>query len=283
MMSCTPRRIFALMLFAAFWSGTSLAAPAAQPWPKWEAHDDAATATIEHVVWDHFLHAYAHKGNDGIVRVAYGQVTPADRDALANDLMRLAATGISGYSRKEQRAFWIDLYNEITVKFVLDHYPISGIKNTSFLPGFFGPTPWSRKLITVEGETLSLDDIEHRILRPGWRDPRLHYALNCASVGCPNLQPLAFTAANADELLEAAAREYINHPRGVSIDGGKLNVSSIYVWYKADFGGTDAAVIAHLRHYAAPELDRALAAIDRIAHDHYDWSLNDDAARTGGA
>src|SRR6202008_1131662 len=135
-----------------------------------------------------FLKTYTRLGKDGIIRVAYGRVDAAEHKALADDLARLAVLPISAYSRKEQLAYWIDLYNEITVNFVLDHYPISGIKATSFLPGIFTQTPWSRKLIKVEGEDLSLDDIEHRILRPGWRDPRIHYALNCASLGCPNLQ-----------------------------------------------------------------------------------------------
>lgn len=283
MTSFMPRMVLCLTVVAVLWAVPSLAAPEAQPWPKWEAHDESSTAAVDHGAWDRFLNSYAHLGRDGIVRVAYGKVSPADRDALRQDLTRLAATPISGYSRKEQLAFWIDLYNEVTVNFVLDHYPISGIKETSFLPGLFSETPWSRKLITVEGEPLNLDDIEHRILRPGWRDPRLHYALNCASLGCPNLQPTAFTAANTDALLERGAREYVNHPRGASIMDGKLTVSSIYVWYKADFGGTDAGVIAHLRHYAAPDLAQALAGITQISSHRYDWSLNDDTSDGKGS
>ncbi|MBV8534901.1 MAG: DUF547 domain-containing protein [Alphaproteobacteria bacterium] len=256
----------------------SVAAPDAVSWRKWESQNDASTAVIDHGIWDGFLKTYAHPGRDGIVRVAYGRVTPADHERLAADLTRLAALPITDYRRQEQLAFWIDLYNELTVEFVLDHYPVSGIKATSFLPGIFSETPWSRKLITIEGERLSLDDIEHRILRPGWHNPLIHYALNCASLGCPNLQPLAYTAANVDELLDRGAHEYVNAPRGARIDNGKLVVSSIYVWYKADFGGTDAAVIAHLRRYAAPALAQALAGVERISSDHYDWSLNDDAA-----
>jgi hypothetical protein len=251
------------------------AAPAAEPWPKWEAHDDTSSRTIDHAVWDQFLHDYTRAGADGIVRVAYGRVDSAGRAALTADLQRQAALPISTYSRDEQRAFWIDLYNELTVAFVLDHYPISGIKMASLLPGFLSATPWSRKLIEIEGEKLSLDDIEHRILRPGWRDPRIHYALNCASLGCPNLQPEAYTPANTEALLERGAHEYVNHPRGVSLADGKLTVSSIYVWYKADFGDSDAAVIAHFRRYAAPPLAEALAAVPRIADHRYDWSLND--------
>jgi hypothetical protein len=251
------------------------AAPSAKPWPKWEVHNDASAAIIDHSVWDRFLHKYAHVNGDGIVRVSYGQVSPTDKAEIDADLARMAATPISQYSRNEQRAFWIDLYNELTVKFVLDHYPIPSINDTAGLMKLFTTSPWQRKLIKIEGEELTLDDIEHRILRPGWRDPRIHYALNCASMGCPNLQPMAYTAANTDQLLETGARQYVNSPRGVSVTNGRLIVSSIYVWYQDDFGGNDKGVIDHLRRYASPDLQRQLNTVDHISDHHYDWALNE--------
>ncbi|MCW5746789.1 MAG: DUF547 domain-containing protein [Alphaproteobacteria bacterium] len=237
--------------------------------------DAASTASIDHSVWDRFLHKYAHLGTDGIVRVAYGQVGAAEKAEIDADLVRLAALPISHFNRTEQLAYWINLYNELTVKFVLDHYPIPSIKDTGALLKMFSSTPWSRKLTKVEGEDLTLDDIEHRILRPGWSDPRIHYTLNCASMGCPNLQPVAYTAANVGAMLDSAARQYVNSPRGAHVEGGKLTVSSIYVWYKKDFGGTDAAVIAHLKLYAGAALQQALNGVDKISRDYYDWSLNE--------
>jgi uncharacterized protein DUF547 len=251
------------------------AAPRAELWAKWQAHDDASEATIDHGAWDYFLRSYVRLGSDGIARIPYARVTASDRDRLGADLARLAGVPIGAYSRREQFAFWVDLYNELTVKLVLDHYPVSTIKNIAISPGLFSVGPWGRKLITVEREALSLDDIEHRVLRPIWRDPRVHYAVNCAALGCPNLQPSAFTAANTEALLDKAAREYVNHPRGATVSGGELTVSSIYIWYEADFGGTEAGVIEHLKRYARPGLASALAAIDHISGDSYDWALND--------
>jgi hypothetical protein len=153
---------------------------------------------------------------------------------------------------------------------------VASIRDISVSPGLFSTGPWGKKLVAVENEPLSLDDIEHRILRPIWKDARIHYALNCAAVGCPDLQPVAFTAANTEALLEGAARAFVNHPRGVHIgDSGKLRVSSIYVWFKDDFGdGSDAAVIAHLARHAAPELRAKLAGIARIDDHGYDWAIN---------
>jgi hypothetical protein len=265
----------AALLSAWLWFSSAQAAPPAELWARWQKHDDSSTASIDHSLWNRFLQSYVRLGSDGIARLPYARVTAAARAAIDSDLARRANVPISIYNRREQFAFWVDLYNELTVKVVLDHYPVTSIKEIGISPGLFSSGPWGKKLIAVEGEGLSLDDIEHRILRPIWRDPRIHYAVNCAAIGCPNLQSSAFTAANAEMLLEKAAHDYVNDPRGASIVSGKLTVSSIYVWYQADFGGNGAGVIDHLKHYARPELAVALGGIDRISAHHYDWALND--------
>ena len=255
----------------------ALFAPSADLWERWQTHDPASTATIDHSAWDRLLAAYVVRGTDGIARVAYDRVTPADRESLATYVSGLAATPISSYSRPEQRAYWINLYNALTVQVVLDHYPVDSILDIDISPGLFAKGPWGRELLQIEGKPVSLNDIEHRILRPIWQDPRIHYALNCASLGCPDLMQMAYTAAISDELLDTAAHAYVNHPRGARIDDGRIKVSSLYAWFQEDFGGSDRAIIAHLRHYAAPPLAAALAPFDTIADHDYDWSLNDAA------
>ncbi len=251
------------------------AAPSAEAWPRWTAHDPTSTATVDNRPWDAFLRAYLVAGADGVRRVAYGGVTAEDRAALDAYVDGLAAVPVSDLNRPEQRAYWINLYNALTVKVVLDHYPVDSIRDIDISPGLFADGPWGRKLVSVEGTAISLDDIEHRILRPLWRDPRLHYVLNCASVGCPDLPSRAVTADGTETLLDAAARRYINHSRGARVDGGRLVVSSIYDWFMEDFGGDDSAVIAHLRRYADPPLLARLDGIESIADDAYDWALND--------
>jgi len=253
----------------------ALFAPKAELWERWTAHDPDSTAVIDHGPWAAFLERYVKMGRDGVNRLAYGRVGAADMQALAGYIDRLAAVPISRFARPEQRAYWINVYNALTVKLVLDHYPVASIRDIDVSPGLFADGPWDRTLVEVEGERVSLNDIEHRILRPIWRDPRLHYAVNCASIGCPNLRRRAFTAANTEELLEAAARDYVNHPRGADVVEQELTVSSIYVWFAEDFGGDDAAVIAHLKRHALPALAARLAHVDRIAGHRYDWALND--------
>ena len=252
----------------------SHAAPKAELWPKWEAHNADSDAAIDHSVWDAFLQNYLSE-RDGINLLTYGGVSESDRKELDEYIAALTATDIAAHNRDQQRAFWINLYNALTAQVILSHYPVESIMDIDISPGVFASGPWGKKLIEVDGEALSLDDIEHRILRPIWRDARIHYAVNCASIGCPNLALRAWTAENAEEMLEAGARAYVNHPRGAKVEDGGLLVSSIYEWFKEDFGGDDDGVISHLREYAGEELRGQLEGITSVSGDDYDWNLND--------
>ena len=243
-------------------------------WPRWEQHTPSDTRRINHDAWDELLRKYVDTQHpSGINRMNYKAVRADDRRALEEYLGRLQSTLISGYNRREQGAYWINLYNVLTAKVILDHYPVKSIRGIK--PNFLSSGPWDVKLVTVEGERLSLNDIEHRILRPIWKDPRLHYALNCASLGCPNLAGMAYTAENLDRLLTEGAIAYVNHPRGASFRNGKLRVSSIYDWFREDFGGTPRGVLEHLRQYAREELAERLKGYDGGLEDGYAWELNE--------
>jgi hypothetical protein len=140
-----------------------------------------------------------------------------------------------------------------------------------------GSGPWQAKLIQIEGEEVALDDIEHRILRPLLKDNRTHYAVNCASIGCPTLMPTPFTPANLQAMLDRCARLYVNHPRAVRVEADGLTVSSIYKWYREDFGDSWQGVLTHLRRYANSTTAQMLAPFETIYADSYDWQLNDAA------
>jgi hypothetical protein len=255
------------------WRGA--AAPRAELWSRWERHDPDSALKVDHRRWDRFLKTYLRTDHAGINRIPYGSVSEDDQRGLADYTAELSGQDVDRLPRSEQFAVWVNLYNALTVGLVLAHYPVRSIRDIDISPGIFARGPWGKRLVRVADEELSLDDIEHRILRPIWRDARIHYAVNCASLGCPNLQRDAFTAESAETLLEAGARQYVNHPRGVAVRDGGVVASSIYNWYADDFGGDDAGVIAHFRHYAEPQLARQLAAAPRIGGYDYDWALND--------
>ena len=272
---CATMAKFTLLLLLLGFASGGMAAPAAELWPVWQNHADRETVRIDHSAWWHFLQHYLVKTSDSINRVDYAGVSAQDKTNLQDYLDALQQLPVSRLTRAQQRAYWINLYNAGTVKLILEHYPVQSILDIDISPGWFSNGPWDSKLYNIEGRPVSLNDIEHRILRPIWQDPRIHYALNCASLGCPNLQPEPFTAEHSEQMLEQAARAFVNHPRGVHIEDAELVVSSIYHWFKADFGGSDQGVIDHLGRFAEAGLAARLGKLHKISGHQYDWSLND--------
>ncbi len=262
----------ALIWLLALCASPAGAAPKADLWDVWDASAESNQASIDHGSWQAFLDKYVRPGPDAVNRVAYAAVTPADRSTLNGYVQMLARLDPREFARREQFAYWVNLYNALTVQVVLAHPDKPSILR---MGGRLLPTgPWDDELISIAQYPVTLNDIEHRILRPIWRDRRIHYAVNCASIGCPNLNRQAYTAANANELLAASEIAYINHPRGVRFDGrDRLIVSQIYRWYREDFAADQQGLLAYLaeHHAALAARLRGYRATVRYA---YDWSLN---------
>ncbi|MGI9379835.1 MAG: DUF547 domain-containing protein, partial [Methyloligellaceae bacterium] len=206
--------------------------------------------------------------------VDYGRFKAEARNKLTAYLDQLQKTQVTKLNKREQYAFWVNLYNAKTVDIILEHYPVKSIRDIDISPGLFTNGPWKKKVVTVKGTDLSLDDIEHVILRGLWKDNRVHYAVNCASIGCPNLATAAFTGDNLDQMLDEGARAYVSSPRGVKIEGNRLLVSKIYSWFSKDFGNSEADLLTHLRRYAGPKLSEKLKSFTDIDKYVYDWNLN---------
>ncbi len=239
---------------------------------------NGSAKAIDHSVWDRLLKTYVKLGADGINRVDYRAFKAGGVKALKAYLDTLQKVDPATLDRPEQFALLVNLYNAKTVDIVLDHYPVRSIKDITLGGGLlaaFTGGPWKAKVLRLKGVDLSLDDIEHGILRTVFKDARVHYAVNCASLGCPNLRAEAFTGAKLNRQLDAAARSYINHPRGVRVDAGGVRASSIYEWFREDFGASDRAVLKHIRRYAAAPLANKLARTNGIGGYDYDWRLND--------
>lgn len=264
MITPTRRTFLALTSAAVLAPSFAWAAPASKrivgPWDQF-----GTSSGIDNSAWAGILSRHWSMGSDGVSRFDYAN---ASVPALRGYIDTLEATDPTTLTSDAAFAFWVNAYNAITVWLVAGAMPVDSIRKVR--GGLFGSGPWGDKVVTIAGQRLSLDDIEHGILRPMWNDNRVHYAVNCASIGCPNLMGRPWEAATLGADLDAGAQAYATHPRGAQVSGGNLVVSSIYEWFQEDFGGNDAGVITHLRQHGASIPD----GVSRVSDDRYDWSLN---------
>lgn len=197
-------------------------------------------------------------------------------DALGAYLDGLAKVGKSdfnGWQKNEQMAYLINLYNAATLKLVIDHYPVKSIKDIGGLLG----SPWKKKVVSLFGEKVTLDHIEHDLLRPKFNEPRIHFAVNCASIGCPPLRNEAFRAADLETQFEEQALAFLRDTSKNLFDAKTktLRLSPIFDWFKEDFVKKSGSV----GKFVAPYFTEKERAVIRggginIKHTDYDWSLN---------
>jgi hypothetical protein len=247
-------------------------------WPQWEINNPLSKEIISHQLWQDFLNRRVITNDENINLVDYAHMTQTDLTLLKDYLKSMAQINIDNYNRAEQLAYWINVYNALTVQTVANYYPISNIQEVNISPGLFSVGPWGANLITLKDTALSLDDINNRIIRPIWNDPRTHYTLNNASIGAPNLSRKAYQGPILEEQLNHAASTYINSLRGVSVIEGRLIISKLYDWYEEDFGGTKQDVVTHLLQFAKEPLQSQLKHINTIDSYIYNWHINSPAA-----
>jgi len=224
-----------------------------------------AGMTVDNTLYGRLLKAHVI---DGKVDYAGFKHDEADLDRY---LAQLEKVNPDRLDRAEQMAFYINAYNAWTIKLILSHYP--GVKSIKDLGSLF-QSPWKKKFVKINGKTTTLDHIEHGILRPVFKDPRVHFAVNCASKSCPPLQDKPFTGADLDRQLDAATIHFINDPHSNFIKGDKLYVSRIFKWFGEDFGGD---ILGFFRTYARDGLAKQMAAAGdklEVRYLGYDWSLN---------
>jgi hypothetical protein len=219
---------------------------------------------------DHSLYAGLLKEHvqDGVVNYQGFKNEEAKLDAY---LRLLEHTNSSVLLRNEQLAFYLNAYNAWTIKLVLGGYP--GIKSIKDLGGLLS-SPWKKEICRIDGRVISLDELEHKIIRPRFHDPRIHFAVNCASKSCPPLLSEPYSGSDLDRQLDAATRAFINDPRSNRLTGETLNASKIFDWYRADF---KPGVVDFFLKYAEAEFRAHLEANKaqlRIEYLDYNWALN---------
>ncbi len=206
--------------------------------------------------------------------VDYAHFNAEDRSLLKRYVEKMTKIDIDNYNRNEQLAFWINLYNALTVQIIADYYPVSSIEEINISPGLFSIGPWGKKLVIIDDSPLSLEEIQNRIIRPVWNDQRALYAINNGSIGAANLSKKAFKGETIDSALDEATFDYINSLRGVQVIEGALIVSKIYDWFNEDFGGSEQDVINHIQQFAKEPLQSQLKHVNKINSYVYNWHLN---------
>ncbi len=240
----------------------------------WSAADSQSTQTIDHQLWQDVLDNYLVTDDpSGVALFDYQGLLDDGSEELNGYLEQLEAIDPRQLNRAEQFAYWVNLYNALTVQVVISSYPVASIKEIGSSPLPVGP--WNDPAINIAGQSLTLNHIEHSILRPIWQDYRIHFAVNCASIGCPDLQAEAFTADNTEALLNLASESYLNHERGLNFSPNQLVLSSIFSWYAEDFGNSEAQVLTTLSKHLPQELAKNLADYDGAIEYDYNWQLNE--------
>lgn len=244
--------------------------------PGWEGYNEDSTTTLDHASWQLFLDTYLMRDDFGQTYFAYAKVSKAEMLNLRSYIRYLESFDPLELNADEQKAYWINLYNAATVEVVLKAYPVKSIRNIGGSFGGLVPSgPWKQDVVMVNNQALSLDDVEHGILRPKYLDHRIHYAVNCASMGCPNLAETAYTGDNIEQLLVEAEQDFVNHQRGVRFQGGRLIVSKIFDWYRDDFVENEEDLPKFLAQFAEPKLRAQLNAYNGRIRYEYDWALNE--------
>ncbi len=167
----------------------------------------------------------------------------------------------SNWSRSKKMVYWINAYNAFTIKMIVDNYPVSSITK------LHGGKPWDVKWIKLDGQSYNLNNIENDILRPTFKDARIHFAVNCAAKSCPPILNQAWTESNLKKLLEKQARAFINNPKFNSIKKNEVEISKIFEWYAVDFGN----IIDYLNKYSITEIKKNA----KVKYREYDWALNE--------
>ena len=231
----------------------------------------AATPVVDHAAWNAMLGAY----------VTAGMV---DYDAFQRDprfaayLAQLGRVQAATIPRTEQLAYWINVYNAYTIQLLNSRKERRSIRNINKVLGVTLKSPWAEPVVKADRRTLTLDDVEHEIIRKQFKDPRIHVALVCAALGCPPLRSEAFTAERLEAQLDDQARVFLAQTAKNRVDVKRSTVygSPIFTWYREDFGGTLAGVGAFWAKYlpAGPEQNLVRSGTFTWVDTEYDWRIN---------
>jgi hypothetical protein len=215
------------------------------------------SAQADFTAWDAFLRKYVTASGE----VDYKNIKSNIKDLNAITKSFSATQVKSTWSKNDQLAFWINAYNAFTIQLITDNYPLKSIQ------GLDGGMPWDVKRITIGGKKYSLNNIENDIIRPQFKDARIHFAVNCAAKSCPPLLNSAFMGKTLDSQLDAVTKKFINNAKYQTVTSSKMTISKIFEWYAVDFG----KVPTFINKYS----NTKTLSSAKVSFAEYDWSLND--------
>ena len=211
--------------------------------------------------WDKFLSKYTIKKDDQTL-VKYSKINKEEINKVLEQFEAVKKDEFASWSRDQKLSFWINVYNAYTIQLIVKNYPLDSIKDL----GSLFSSPWSKDFIPLFGKKMSLDNIEHDTIRKNFKEPRIHFAVNCASMSCPSLFRSAFTPKKLDKQLAKVENNFLNNKEKNKLKGNVLYLSKIFDWYGEDF-----------EVYGGPQKyfeDRFEIKVSDVKYLEYDWSLN---------
>ena len=264
---------YVFILLITIFTSSAYAAPVANLWNYWNKSNPDSVEKLDFQPLQTFLNKYVVTKADQTY-VDYAGVTIVDKQNLSSMIKRYSKLDIFNYNKNQQLAYWIDMYNMLTIQVILEYYPVKSI--TDIDKSWFGSSKvWDEEVITVMGKKLTLNDIEHRIIRPIWKDPRIHSAVNCASFSCPNISTEAYNGNVIDKQLNRSFSAWVNSPKGVILKNNKIYLSQIFSWYGRDFGN-ETQMRDFISNYVNDKdiKEKLLNGSNKLYFEKYDWNLN---------
>ena len=210
---------------------------------------------------------------DGLVNYKAIKVDPEVLNGYLDTLGKVEKATFNAWPEKERLTYLINLYNAATIKLIVDNYPVKSIRDINKE----GAGPWKLNVVNLFGKKISLDALEHDIIRKNYNEPRIHFALVCAALGCPKLPNWAFVSLKLEQQLEARTKLYLADKSINYIDEGNKTIylSSIFNWFAGDFKKTHSTVLDFVKQYLPADEANKLNPNFRVNYTEYDWNLND--------
>ena len=256
-------------------SNVALSAPKSKLIEFWNDSESNSRMQVNHDDWQAILNAYVQDDHpSGINRFNYEAVTASDAQKLKDYIDYLELLEPRQLNLNEAQAYWINLYNALVLDQTVDVYQTGSSRDVRrLLRGGLRSMSWGKNIATVAMQGISLNDIEHGILRPIWKDSRIHFAISTGALSGANMLKTAFNGENNEELLEQSKQKFFSHDKAVRVDGKRIVLNSVFNWYRDDFAPSKASLLSYIRANVSDEIRKSIEELSRTRYE-YIWVLN---------